>query len=66
MSLKIPWVNGPDTPETVGESHRTVNIRHGKQSISIRCPDQKAAFRLKGRLIAAFQEITDNTIQESP
>lgn len=66
MSTKIPWVNGPNTPETDGENHRTVNIRHGRQSLSIRCPSQKEAFRLKGRLISAFQGLTDNTAQESP
>lgn len=61
MSIKLPWVNGPNTPTTPGENHRTVNIRHGKQSISIQCPSQQAAFHLKGRLISAFQGLADNT-----
>jgi hypothetical protein len=59
MKEKIPWVNGPSTPHTPGENHRTVNIRYCGRSISIRCPNQKAAFRLKGRLISAFHSIND-------
>lgn len=58
--IRIPWVSGPSEPFTEGENHRTVNIRIKGQSISVRCPDQKSAHRLKGRLIAVFQEMADN------
>lgn len=66
MSTKLPWVNGPNTPQTPGENHRTVNIRHGKQSLSIKCPNQQAAFHLKGRLISAFQGLADSSKQTTP
>lgn len=57
--MKIPWVNGPSEPHTEGERHRTVNLRLGRGSISIQCHSQAAAYKLKGRLIAAFQEAAD-------
>ena len=56
----IPWVNGPSEPYTEGERHRTVNLRLPRQSFSITCPTQAHAYRLKGRLISAFQGLTDD------
>lgn len=63
---KLPWVNFPSAKQNPqqGSGHRTVNIRAGKGSVSIRCASRQQAEQLGMGLIRMFREactpITDS------
>lgn len=58
--MKKPFVHGPAEPETPGERHRTVTIALDRQRLTVRCRSQAVAWRLKGRLIAAFEQAAND------